>query len=108
MNKSSFFSGQPVLAQLISLIPHSLLLNIIRKHNSDHYYKTFKSRDHLISMLYACFHNCSSIREVVTGLATSYNKLCHLSLNTIPRRSILADANRNRSGLISMTQPNNF
>ena len=86
-----------MLAQLISLIPHSLLQNVVRKHNSDHYYKTFKSRDHLIAMLYACFHNCSSIREVITGLAASYNKLCHLSLKTIPRRSTLADANRKRS-----------
>lgn len=97
MNKSSFFSGQPVLAQLINLIPNTLLLKLVREHNSDYYYKRFKSRDHLIAMLYACFHNCSSIREVITGLTASYNKLCHLSLNTIPRRSTLADANANRS-----------
>ena len=96
MNKSTFFSGQPILSQLIKLIPDSLIGQICRRHNSDHYYKTFKTRDHLISMLYACFHNCTSLREVITGLEASYNKFSHLKLQTIPRRSTLADANAGR------------
>jgi hypothetical protein len=48
-------------------------------------------------MLYACFHNCTSIREVITGLEASYNKLGHLGLHSCPRRSTLADANSRRS-----------
>ena len=96
MNKSTFFSGQPVLSQLIQLIPTQLLANIASKHRSDRYYKSFKSRDHLISMLYACFHNCTSLREVTTGLEASYNKLDHLKMKSIPRRSTLADANGRR------------
>jgi len=96
MNKSTFFSGQPVLSQLIKLIPDNLIAQISRRHNSDHYYKTFKTRDHLISMLYACFHNCTSLREVITGLEASYNKFSHLKMQTIPRRSTLADANAGR------------
>jgi len=96
MNKSTFFSGQPVLAQLISLIPDSLIGQLAKCHNSDHYYKTFKSRDHLIAMLYACFHNCTSLREVITGLEASYNKLSHLGIKNIPRRSTLSDSNRDR------------
>ena len=99
MNKSTFFSGQPVFSQLIKLIPESLISNICRRHNTDHYYKTFKTRDHLISMLYACFHNCSSLREVITGLEASYNKFIHLKLQCIPRRSTLADANSSREVL---------
>src|SRR5829696_1128903 len=97
MNKSTFFSGQPVLAQLIGLIPDSLFVQLIRRHDSDRYYKRFKSRDHLIAMLYACFHHCTSLREVVTGLEASYNKLSHLKLRNIPRRSTLSDANSRRS-----------
>lgn len=96
MNKSSFFSGQPVLAQLIKLIPESTLHRLRDRHRSDRYYKTFKTTDHLISMLYACFHNCTSIREVTTGLAASYNKLGHLGINNLPRRSTLSDANAKR------------
>jgi Domain of unknown function (DUF4372)/Transposase DDE domain len=96
MNKSTFFSGQPVLSQLINLIPDSLLAQTARRHNADRYYKTFKCRDHLIAMLYACFHNCTSLREVTSGLAASYNKLVHLKLQHIPRRSTLSDANAQR------------
>jgi len=96
MNKSTFFSGQPVFSQLIKLIPDSLIGQISRRHNSDYYYKIFKTRDHLISMLYACFHNCTSLREVITGLEASYNKFSHLKLQCIPRRSTLADANAGR------------
>ncbi len=96
MNKSTFFSGQPVLSQLISLIPTTHISRLSHKHQADRYYKTFKSRDHLIAMLYACFHNCSSLREVITGLEASYNKLVHLDIRNIPRRSTLSDANSNR------------
>jgi Domain of unknown function (DUF4372)/Transposase DDE domain len=97
MNKSTFFSGQPVLGQLIGLIPDALIAKLAALHNSDRYYKSFKSRDHLIAMLYACFHNCTSLREVTTGLEASYNKLRHLGIKAIPRRSTLSDANGQRA-----------
>lgn len=96
MNKSTFFSGQPVFSQLIKLIPESLLGSLCSRYKSDHYYKLFKTRDHLICMLYACFHNCTSLREVITGLEASYNKFTHLKLRCIPRRSTLSDANGRR------------
>lgn len=96
MNKSTFFSGQPVFSQLIKLIPERLIGQLSRRYNTDHYYKVFKTRDHLISMLYACFHNCGSLREVITGLEASYNKFSHIKLQCIPRRSTLADANSRR------------
>ena len=96
MNKSNFFSGQPVFAQLIKLIPISTVNRLRDRHRSDRYYKTFKTADHLVSMLYACFHNCTSIREVTTGLAASYNKLFHLGISSVPRRSTLSDANAKR------------
>jgi hypothetical protein len=96
MNKSTFFSGQPVLSQIVSLIPDSLIQELTVKHGSDRYYKYFKTRDHLIAMLYACFHNCTSLREVVTGIEASYNKLSHLNMQYVPRRSTLAEANAQR------------
>jgi hypothetical protein len=96
MNKSTFFSGQPVLAQLLQLIPDRLLASLAVAHGADRYYKSFKSREHLIAMLYACFHNCTSLREVTTGLEASYNKLAHLKMNSLPRRSTLSDANGRR------------
>ena len=96
MNKSTFFSGQPVLSQIIRLIPDHCISKLANTHKADRYCKTFKSRDHLVAMLYACFHKCTSLREVTTGLEASYNKLAHLNIKNIPRRSTLSDANGRR------------
>lgn len=96
MNKVSFFSGQPIFSQLLSFIPKSIVRRSVAQNNSDRYYKKFKSYDHLVAMLYASFHSCSSLREVTTGMQASYNKLNHLGVGYIPRRSTLAEANAGR------------
>ena len=97
MNKSTFFSGQPIFAQLLQLIPESLIASLVSRYQADRYCKTFKTRDHLISMLYACFHQCTSLREISTGLAACGKKLEHLGMHYVPRRSTLADANSRRA-----------
>jgi hypothetical protein len=48
-------------------------------------------------MLYACFQKCTSLREVTTGLMACEDKLNHLGLSYIPRRSTLSDANSARN-----------
>jgi len=97
MSKSSFFTGQPVLNQLLSLIPNPLVRKLSRKHKSDRYYKKFKAYDHLVSMLFCGFHQCSSLRELITGLQANAHRLHHLGLKYTPRRSTFADANKQRS-----------
>src|SRR5882672_7796869 len=100
MSKSSFFTGQPVLNQLLSLIPSPIVKKLARKHKSDRYYKKFKTYDHLVSMLFSGFHQCSSLRELITGLQANAHRLNHLGMQCTPRRSTLADANKNRSALL--------
>lgn len=97
MPKNTFFTGQPVFTQLLSLIPNHLIAKSASDNHSNHYYKKFKAYDHLITMLYACFHRCQSIREVITGMQASYNKLTHLGLRSLPRRSTFAEANASRN-----------
>jgi len=99
MPKSSFFTGQPIFNQLLSLIPRSMVNELARRLNSDHYYKKFKTYDHLVSMLFSGFHQCSSLRELITGLQANAHRLNHLGMQCTPRRSTLADANKNRSAL---------
>lgn len=53
--------------------------------------------DHLVSMLYCSYQKCSSIRELISGLQASYNKLEHLGIKSVPRRSTLSDANSRRN-----------
>ena len=99
MPKSSFFTGQPILNQLLSLIPRSLVNQLAHKHKADHYCKKFKAYDHLVSMLFCGFHQCSSLRELITGLQANSHRLNHMGLLHTPRRSTLADANKRRSAI---------
>lgn len=95
-----FFTGQPVFSQLLSFIPHGLINGVVKKQLGDRYCKSFKTYDHLITMLYCCFYKCSSLREVTVGMQGHANKLGQLGLRKIPRRSTLADANGRRSATI--------
>jgi len=97
VGKDTYFTGQPVFNQLLQLIPKHLLSELTKRHNSDHYYKSFKTYDHLITMLYCCFHRCASLREVVSGMQASHSKLLHLGLANHPKRSTLSDGNKKRS-----------
>ncbi len=97
MNKSNFFTGQPVFNQLLSLIPRSVVEKLSKKHNANRYCKYFMSYDHLVTMLYSCFFNAGNLREITTGIqAYGLNKINHLGLSHFPRRSTLSDANKRR------------
>jgi len=97
MYKNANFSGQPIFTQLLKLIDKSFVSKQVLLHNSDHYYKKFKTYDHLVTMLYAIFHKCTTLREVVTGMQACHQKLSHLGLKHSPRRSTFSDANALRT-----------
>jgi hypothetical protein len=99
MPKSSFFTGQPILNQLLSLIPRGLINQLSLKHKANRYCKKFKTYEHLVSMLFCGFHQCTSLRELITGLQANSHRLNHLGLMHTPRRSTLADANKRRPAL---------
>jgi hypothetical protein len=62
MTKTTYFFGQSVFGQLISLIDTKIISNASKNCNSDRYVKKFKTKDHLISMLFCAFAKCSSLR----------------------------------------------
>jgi hypothetical protein len=97
MHKGTFFTGQPIFNQLLNFIPRSAVQIIARQQEADRYYKSFKTYDHLVAMLYSIFHHCTSLREVTTGLLAWDHRIEHLGINSHPRRSTMADANKNRS-----------
>ena len=100
MNKSTHFFGQSVFGQLISLIDSNLVSDAVKKHNSDYYTKKFSTSDHLISMLFSTFANCSSLREVAGAMLGLKGKTNHFQLKNIPHKSTLSDANARRSHLV--------
>lgn len=96
-NKDRKFTGQPILSQILNVIPSSLIHQANRKHKSDRYYKTLSLRVHLVSLLYGVFSYCNGLRELCEGMLGCEGKLSHLGLDKAPPRSTLSDANSNRS-----------
>jgi hypothetical protein len=97
MSKGSFFTGQPIFNQVLNFIPRSLVQQVARELNADYYCKSFRTYEHLVTMLYAVFNQCSSLREVTTGLLAWEHRIQHLGIQSHPRRSTLSDANKRRS-----------
>ena len=100
MNKSSYFFGQSVFGQLISLLDFNKIRTISKKHMSDYYVKKFDTSDHLVSMLFSTFANCTSLREVAASMLGLKGKTNHFQLKHIPYRSTLSDANKRRNHLV--------
>ncbi|HEY9113572.1 MAG TPA: IS4 family transposase [Bacteroidales bacterium] len=96
MSKNTIFSGQPVFTQLLSLIPNHLIFRLVNKYQCDRYCKTFDSKHHLITLLFGIINQCTSLREVVSGLQVATSKQGHFKLAHDIRRSTLADANKRR------------
>ena len=97
MNKSTHFSGQPIFSQLIKLIPKDLVQKAVQKHCADRYYKKFNTWHHLVTMLFACHGNCTSLREVVTGMLAFEGRLLSSGIRYFPARSTFSEANEKRS-----------
>jgi len=96
MGKNTFFTGQPIFSQVLRIIPAGLVQRIVRESNSDRYCKSFKTYDHLVTMLYGIYNQCTSLREISTGMLAWDHRIRHLGIDFHPRRSTLADANKRR------------
>ncbi len=97
MGKSTFFTGQPILGQLLGLVDRSIVKTLARAGKHDHYYKHFDTYTHLVTMLYCTLSKCTSSREVVSGMKACYHKLSHTGITKAPGKSTLCDANMKRS-----------
>ena len=85
-----------VITQLISLIDPSIISKAAKMCDADRYVKKFKTKDHLISMLFCSFAKCSSLREVSGAMLGLAGKTKHFQLDHIPKKSTLGDANQRR------------
>lgn len=97
MSEFKKFPGQPILSQILNVIPASLIQAATRKHKANHYYKRLPLRVHLVSLLYGVYSYCNGLREICEGLLGCEGKLNHLGFNKAPARSTLSDANNRRS-----------
>jgi hypothetical protein len=103
MDEVKKFPGQPVLSQILDVIPNSVINAANRKHKSNRYYKKLPLRVHLVSLLYGVFSYCNGLRELCEGMLGCEGKLTHLGLDKAPARSTISDANNRRSYLVFET-----
>jgi len=97
MNNIRKFSGQPIISQILKLIDSSIIYRTAKQHNSDRYYKKFKTYDHLVTMIYVIISGISSLREITSIILACEGKINHLGIKHFPRRSTISDANKKRA-----------
>ncbi|MDP4291487.1 MAG: IS4 family transposase [Bacteroidota bacterium] len=100
MNKSTNFTGQPILNQLIMFLDKGKIKRISKQYESDRYVKKFSTYNHVVVMLFVALEGYHSIREVVLGLLANAHKLSHFGLSYIVRRSTLSEANLRRNSIV--------
>lgn len=91
------FVGQPIIAQIIKMVSKSVFSQLVSKHQSDHYYKEFKTWDHFVALMFAILSRCDSIAEIIDGMAGLSGKLQYLCLQKVPAKSTFSDGMRKRS-----------
>ena len=96
MVKSTFFTGQPVFAQLCKYLDRDEILRISTESGGERYRKSFDAWTHLLSMLYAVVMRFDSLREIEASALTFVNRMPHLRMGCVPKRSTLGDANAKR------------
>ncbi|MDX9774153.1 MAG: DUF4372 domain-containing protein [Bacteroidales bacterium] len=90
------FVGQPIFKQIMNLVDRVDINGLIRKHGSDYYYKSFKTRTHLFAMLFGILSRCDSMTEICEGLRAMGGKLNHLTMDQAAAKSTASDGSRNR------------
>lgn len=91
MNKfSSIFS------QILTIFPRSEFQRSVKELNAEYAAKGFTCWQQFVSMLFCQLGQAHSLREICGGLASSFGKLRHLGIESIPKRSTLSYANKHR------------
>jgi hypothetical protein len=92
-NTKSNLTGQSILSQLFYLIPESIIQESIEEYKSDRYTKKFRTKDHLLCMMFGVLTKCSTLREICKNILFLGTKLTYCGLINPPKRSTFSDAN---------------
>jgi hypothetical protein len=99
MDKSTknIFIGQPIFTQILTLVNRHEFNKLVNKSKSDRYYKSFKTWNHFVCILYGVLSRCDSVTQIIEGLIGCVGKLQHFGLIKPPAKSTLVDSNRERN-----------
>jgi len=84
-----------VFHQLLHYIPWAKFDELARDYGHDEIARTFKPRQHLVSLLHGALSGVNGLRATVTGLSLDVGRLYHAGAGKVSR-STFADANRDR------------
>ena len=84
-----------VFHSLTKHVPWHKLEQLVEKYGADKLSRTLGTKRHFIALLYAQFSGATSLREIVTGMASHERRLYHVGAAPV-RRSTLSDANTER------------
>lgn len=97
MGKDTHFIGQPVYVQLLNLVDREKIRKISLRGGHDRYVKKLDGYTHFVAFLFAVLMRFDTLRETVIGMMAEANKLQHLGVDYLVKRSTLSDANNRRS-----------
>ena len=80
---------------MLKLLPWGEFDQAVERHGATTDARSFSFKSQLVAMLYAQLSGAGSLREIETGLRSHADRLYHLGVS-LPHRSTLADANRQR------------
>ena len=84
-----------VFHSLLKYVPWHQLEKITECHGADTLSRKLTTKHHFVALLYGQFSGASSLREIVTGMASHETRLYHLGAAPA-KRTTLSDANTNR------------
>ena len=96
-DKTKKLIGQPIINQILNLIPNRKIIDIAKETGCDKYYKQIPLIKHIATMMFGILSRCNSLREICAGMLLCEGKLNHIGLTKVIPKSTLADANKNRS-----------
>jgi len=89
--------GQPILKQIVDLVPRALFDKLVFEQDSDRYYKRFSSWTQFVTLQFGILSRCDSTTEIASGMQALQGKLNYLGLDASPAKSTIGDGLRNRS-----------
>lgn len=89
LHQNSVFHG------LLKYLPWHALERSVEKHGADDLSRRLSTKRHLIALLFGQLSGASSLREIVTGMASHQTRLYHVGAAPA-KRSTLSDANAQR------------
>jgi IS4 transposase len=84
-----------VFHSLLKHVPWRRLEQVVENHRADDLARKLTTKRHLVALLYGQFSGATSLREIVTGMASHATRLYHLGARPV-KRSTVSDANRDR------------